>query len=168
MTMAARTAWIYGTCAVFALAPRLAQAQDLGIAVGKRAPGAVVQTLSGKPVDLGSYVGKAPLLIEFWATWCPQCHALEPALLAAYRKYGSKVRFIGVAVSIRQSPEKIRAYAAKHRLEHELLFDAEGNAAEAYDAPATSYVVVINRAGTIVYTGLGGDQDLDAAVRKAF
>ena len=144
-----------------------ARAQDLGIAVGKRAPSAVVQTLSGKPVDLGSYVGKGPMLIEFWATWCPQCHALEPALLAAQKKYGSRVRFVGVAVSIRQSPEKIRAYATKHGLKHELLFDAEGNAASVYDAPATSYVVVVNKAGTIVYTGLGGDQDLEAAIKKA-
>jgi thiol-disulfide isomerase/thioredoxin len=153
--------------AMLGLAPRLASGQDLGIAVGQRAPSAVVQTLSGKAVDLGSYVGKGPLLIEFWATWCPQCHALEPALLAAHRKYGSRVRFIGVAVSIRQSPAKIRAYAAKHGLKHELLFDADGNAADVYDAPATSYVVVVNKAGTIVYTGLGGDQDLEAAIRKA-
>jgi len=168
MTTVARTAWIYGMCAVLALTPLFVQAQGVGIAVGQRAPGAVVQTLSGQPVNLGSYVGKTPLLIEFWATWCPQCHALEPALLAAHRKYGSKVRFIGLAVSIRQSPERIRAYAAKHGLEHELLFDAEGNAADVYDAPATSYVVVVNKAGTIVYTGVGGDQDLEAAIRKAF
>jgi peroxiredoxin len=153
--------------ALLLYAPLAVRGQDLGIAVGKRAPAAIVQTLTGKTVDLGNYVGKGPMLIEFWATWCPQCHELEPALLAAHRKYGSKVRFVGVAVSIRQSPEKIRAYAAKHGLKHELLFDAEGNAADVYDAPATSYVVVVNKAGTIVYTGLGGDQNLEAAIRKA-
>jgi len=32
--------------------------------------------------------------------------------------------------------------------------------------PATSYIVVVDRGGTIVYTGLGGEQDLEAAVRK--
>ena len=36
----------------------------------------------------------------------------------------------------------------------------------AYDVPATSYVVVINKAGKVVYTGLGGDQDLEAAIKK--
>jgi thiol-disulfide isomerase/thioredoxin len=165
--MTRRSAIVFGLVATFAAVSSSAGAQALGIAVGKRAPAAVVQTLSGKPIDLGSYVGKGPMLIEFWATWCPQCHELEPALLAAHRKYGSRVRFVGVAVSIRQSPAKIRAYAAKHGLKHELLFDAEGNAADVYDAPATSYVVVVNKAGTIVYTGLGGDQDLEAAIRKA-
>jgi len=36
-----------------------------------------------------------------------------------------------------------------------------------YDVPATSYVVVVNKAGKVVYTGLGGKQDLEAAIKKA-
>ena len=142
-------------------------AQDLGIEVGKQAPGALVRTLDGKPVDIGQYVGKTPMFIEFWATWCPKCRDLEPALLAAQKKYGSRVKFIGVAVSINQTPERVKAYTAKHGLVHQIVFDAEGNAASAYDAPATSYVVVVNRKGKVVYTGLGGDQNLDAAIKKA-
>ena len=37
----------------------------------------------------------------------------------------------------------------------------------AYDVPATSYVVVIDKTGKIVYTGVGGTQNLDAAIKKA-
>lgn len=152
---------------MFATMSRPAGAQEIGIAVGKRAPSAIVQTLDGKAVDLGSYVGRTPMLIQFWATWCPQCHELQPALLAAQKKYAGKMKFIGVAVSIRQSPARLKAYVAKHKLTHEILFDANANASDAYDVPATSYVVVVNRKGDIVYTGLGGDQNLDAAIRKA-
>ncbi|MEO5580620.1 MAG: TlpA disulfide reductase family protein [Gemmatimonadaceae bacterium] len=144
-----------------------ARAQDIGITVGKRAPSAIVKTLDGKSVDLGSFVGRTPMLIEFWATWCPQCHELEPTLLAAQKKYGSKVKFIGVAVSIRQSPARLKAYQTKHKLPYEILFDADANASDAYEVPATSYVVVVNRKGDVVYTGLGGSQNLEAAIRKA-
>lgn len=149
------------------LSARSAAAQEIGIAVGKRAPAAIVKTLDGKSVDLGSFVGRTPMLIEFWATWCPQCHELEPALLAAQKKYAGKVKFIGVAVSIRQSPARLKAYVAKHKLTHEILFDADANASDAYEVPATSYVVVVNRKGEVVYTGLGGSQNLEAAIRKA-
>lgn len=142
-------------------------AQDLGIEVGKRAPSAVVRTLDGKPVDLGAYVGKTPMLLEFWATWCSNCRHLEPALLAAEKKYGLRMKFIGVAVSVNQTPARVKAYSAKHKLKHLIVFDTEGNAADAYDAPATSYVVVVDRTGKVVYTGLGGDQNLEAAIRKA-
>lgn len=142
-------------------------AQEIGIAIGKRAPSAIVQTLDGKAVDLGSYVGRAPMLIEFWATWCPQCHELEPTLVAAQKKYAGKMKFIGVAVSIRQSPGRLKAYQAKHKLPYEILFDANANASDAYEVPATSYVVIVDRRGKIVYTGLGGSQNLEAAIRKA-
>ncbi len=143
-------------------------AQDLGIDVGKRAPAAIVTTLDGKKLDIGSYVGKTPMFIEFWATWCPRCRDLEPSLLAAEKKYGSRMKFIGVAVSINQTPERVKAYTEKHGLRHQIVFDSDGNAAEAYDAPATSYVVVVDRSGKVVYTGLGGDQDLEAAIKKGF
>ena len=143
------------------------RAQDLGIEVGKRAPAAVVRTLDGKKVDLGSYVGKTPIFMEFWAVWCPNCRHLEPALAAAQEKYGSRMKFIGVAVAINQSPERVKAYSEKHGFKHEILFDTDGNAAEAYDPPATSYIVVVDKTGKIVYTGVGGDQNIEAAIKKA-
>ena len=43
----------------------------------------------------------------------------------------------------------------------------DGEATAAYKVPHTSYVVVIDRAGKVVYTGVGGKQDIEAALRKA-
>ena len=144
------------------------QAQETGLPVGSKAPtSTIVETLDGKPFDIGQYIGKTPVLIEFWATWCPNCKQLEPTMIETAKKYGSKVKFIGVAVSVNQSPERVKLYAEKHALPLEVYFDRKGTATDAYDAAATSYVVVMDRSGMVVYTGLGGSQNLDAAVKKA-
>lgn len=150
-----------------ALGPRVARAQDMGIEIGAKAPAAAVETLDGKPANLSQFVGKMPVLIEFWATWCPNCHELEPHLKEVAQKYANQVRFVGVSVSVNQSPERVRAYVAKHGMPGDQLFDTKGNATGAYDVPATSYVVVLDRSGKVVYTGLGGDQDLEKAIKKA-
>lgn len=147
--------------------PRVAAAQDLGLPVGSKAPAVTVHGLDGKPVDLARYIGKTPLLIEFWATWCANCRELMPALAAAEKKFGKRVKFLTLAVAINQSPERVRRYVAAHKMPYEMLYDTEGNAAAAFDAPATSYVVVIDRTGRIVYTGVGGKQNLEAAIAKA-
>jgi thiol-disulfide isomerase/thioredoxin len=144
-----------------------AAAQGVGLPLGTQGPPAPVQTMDGKPADLADYVGKGPVLIEFWATWCANCEELEPAMAAAKKKYGDRVRFLGVAVSLNQSPARVKAYAERHQLPIEVLWDVEGKAADAYRAPATSYVVVLDAAGKVVYTGVGGKQDLDAAIGKA-
>jgi len=144
-----------------------AMAQDLGIEVGAQAPSVTVQSLDGKQVDLSRYIGKTPMLIEFWATWCPNCRELMPTLLSAEKKYGKRVKFVAIAVAINQSPERVRRWVAANPLPHDTYYDVEGKAAGAFDAPATSYVVVIDKTGRVVYTGLGGKQDLEAAVRKA-
>jgi thiol-disulfide isomerase/thioredoxin len=149
------------------LAATPALAQDLGIDVGARAPIVTVQSLDGKQIDLGKYIGKTPMLIEFWATWCPNCRELMPTLLAAEKKFGKQVKFVALAVAINQSPEKVRRWLAAHPLPHDTFYDVDGKAAGAFDAPATSYVVVLDKTGRVVYTGLGGTQNLEAAIRKA-
>jgi thiol-disulfide isomerase/thioredoxin len=144
-----------------------AAAQDLGIEVGSRAPAVIVNSLDGKQVDLGKYIGKTPMLIEFWATWCENCRELMPTLLEAEKRFGKKVKFVALAVAINQSPERVRRFIVAHPLPHETFYDTDGRAAGAFDAPATSYVVVLDKTGRVVYTGLGGKQNLEAALKKA-
>ena len=143
------------------------QSQDIGLELGTTPPAAKVETLDGQPANLSEYVGKKPALLEFWATWCSNCAKLEPHMLAMHKKYGDKVEFIGVAVSINQSVPRVKAYVEKHQIPWRQLFDRKGEAGGAYDAPATSYVVVLDKAGKVIYTGLGGDQDLESALKKA-
>lgn len=146
---------------------RPAAAQDLGIDVGAAAPVVTVQSLDGKEINLGKYIGKTPVLIEFWATWCSNCKELMPTLLDVEKKFGKQVKFVALAVAINQSPEKVRRFLAAHPLPHDTFYDVDGKAAGAFDAPATSYVVVLDKNGRVVYTGVGGKQNLEAAIRKA-
>ena len=154
-------------CVARAAAPALAAQDEIGVPVGAAAPGAVVHTLDGKSVNLDQYIGKSPVVLEFWATWCSNCKELEPKFLDMVKKYSPKVTFVDVAVSVNQSPERVKLYAQKYHYTQAMVYDTDGNAVSAYNVPATSYVVVINKAGKVVYTGLGGDQDLEGAIKRA-
>jgi thiol-disulfide isomerase/thioredoxin len=146
-------------------APNLA-AQESGIAVGTRAPVVAVNDLDGKPVDLGQYIGKRPVFLEFWATWCEQCEALLPRLRAAQAAYGSQVEFFGVNVTVNQSPERVRKYLQEHEPGFRPLYDDQGTSIRAFQVPATSYVVILDRTGKVAYTGSGGSQEFDGVLRK--
>lgn len=144
---------------------RQAPAQESGIAVGARAPVVTVNDLDGRPVDLGQYIGKKPVFLEFWATWCELCEELLPQIRAAQAAYGSKVEFIGVNVTVNQSPERVRKYLESHKPGFRTLYDTEGTSIRAYQVPATSYVVIVDRAGKVAYTGSGGTQDFERVLR---
>jgi len=141
-------------------------AQDVGLGVGAKAPAVTVQDLDGKPVDLGRYLGREPLVLEFWATWCPLCQALEPSLKAAHAHYGGAVRFVAIGVGVNQSPASIRRHLAAHPLPFPVLYDATGAAVRAYAAPTTSYIVVVDKTGRVTYTGAGAEQDIAAVLAK--
>jgi thiol-disulfide isomerase/thioredoxin len=152
--------------AIAIAAPSLVLSQESGIAVGSAAPAAVVETLDGGSVDLATYIAKGPVLLQFWATWCGNCRALEPRMQAAMQKYGDRVKFVAVAVSVNQSVERIKAYRDAHKMTQDIVYDRKGNATDAYEVPATSYVVMIDSKGKVVYTGVGSDQDIEAAIKK--
>lgn len=142
-------------------------AQDLGIKVGATAPGAPVETLDGAATDLATILAGKTTVMEFWATWCPNCKQLEPTIAAAHAKYKDRVQFLAVAVSLNQSVERVKAYQQRFKLPFTFVYDRRGDASEAYDAPATSYIVIVNAAGKVTYTGVGGRQDLDTAIAAA-
>ncbi len=145
---------------------RSAVAQDSGIAMGTKAPGGPLETLDGKAVDLASYLGKGPVVLEFWATWCGNCKQLEPAMRAAMTQYGAQVQFITVAVSVNQSLARVQAWQKANNLPGLMLYDRKGIVSGAYDVPATSYVVILNKAGVVTYTGVGGAQKIAEQLQR--
>jgi thiol-disulfide isomerase/thioredoxin len=140
--------------------------QETALELGDSAPRVVVHDLDGKPVDLGRYIGTKPVFLEFWATWCESCQELLPRVRAAQKAYGSKVEFIGINVVVNQSPAGVRQYLGTHAPGFRTLYDDEGNSTRAYQVPATSYVVIIDRGGKVVYTGIGGTQSFDRVLRQ--
>ncbi|MEJ2501852.1 MAG: TlpA disulfide reductase family protein [Gemmatimonadota bacterium] len=139
-------------------------AQDDGIAVGATPEPVVIETLDGEPVDLGEIVGSRPVLVEFWATWCAVCRALEPAMQAAHDAHGEDVEFIVVAAAVAQTREQVQQHLERHALPGRVLWDTEGRATRAFQAPGTGYIVVLDEEGKVAYTGTGADQDLVAAL----
>jgi len=165
--MRARRATTLIAFATIALTSRTATAQEGGIALGAEAPSARVVTLDGKSVNLADYYDGKPVVLEFWATWCPLCKKMEPAMEAARQRHGDNVLFISIGVSANQTAERQREYVDKQHLSGKFLFDADGAATHAFSVPHTSYIVVIDKSRHVVYTGVGSDQDIEAAIKKA-
>ena len=165
-----RGAWSVTVLAALLLAtpgrPLAAQEDEIGIAIGARPPAVTIEDLDGRPVDLGQIVGKKPVLLEFWATWCPLCAALLPRIEETHARYGNQVEFVAIAVAVNQTQATIKRHLGTHPMALRVLWDTNGNATRAFQAPSTSYVVVLDAKGTVAYTGVGAEQNIEAAVRR--
>lgn len=154
---------------LLAASPAAARGQDpddVGIPVGSTPAAPKIEDLAHNQVDLARYVGHGPVLLEFWAQWCPICKELEPKMTAAHAKYGKQVTFIAVSVAVNETPASIQKHLAGHPMPYQVLWDSGGNATRAFQAVATSYVVILNAKGAVAYTGTGSDQDIDGALAK--
>ncbi|MGB3289492.1 MAG: TlpA disulfide reductase family protein [Burkholderiaceae bacterium] len=77
--------------------------------------------LDDKQVGLDSYLGK-PLVLNFWATWCPPCVKEMPDLDALHQKH-TQVQFVGLAVD---TAVNVRKFGEKVRVSYPLLIAGHG------------------------------------------
>lgn len=161
-----RCAVVLGLLASWPLESVLAQ-DDVGLPLGRIPAAAQVQDTSGATVDLSRHVGKRPVVVEFWATWCQICATLLPRMEAAQRRYGGQVDFVVIGVGVNQSLNSMKRHIARHPEPFTYYFDNTGAAVRAFEAPATGVIVALDARGRVVYSGAGEDQDLVAIARRA-
>lgn len=141
-------------------------AQEEGITVGSKAPVVTIPDLDGRAVDLGQFIGRKPVFLEFWATWCPICEELLPRVRTARARYGDRVTFIGVNVAVNQTRDRVRRYLRQHDVPFQVVYDEEGVSTRAFDAPQTSYIVIVDAEGKVAYTGVGTEQKFEDALAR--
>lgn len=138
----------------------------LGIEHGARPAPLKLAAIGGESVDLSASFGERPVVLQFWASWCPKCEALEPEMIAAHEEFGDRVDFFGVAVAVGQNPKRVARHLEDHPLPFPMLWDADGEATRRFEAPTTSYVVILDADGRVAYTGVDADQDIRAALTE--
>lgn len=136
----------------------------LGLPPGTPAPDALVEDMEGNSVSLLEIIGGRPALIEFWASWCEQCEALQPEIDRVQERFGEQVSVVAVAVAVSQSRRRVRRHVERHSHGYPYVYDASGEAVRAYRALTTAIVVLVDGEGRVVSTGAGPDQELVEAV----
>lgn len=143
------------------------RAQEVSLPLGTQGPAAALEDLDGNPVDLLDFVEEGkPALIEFWASWCHECEALDPVMAQVQETFGDRASVVAVAVAVSQSQRRVKRHVEDQSTSHTFLWDGEGNAVRNYKVPGTSVVVILDSQGKVAYTGSGPDQDLLGAMEK--
>ena len=139
---------------------------EVGLPIGTPGPSATLEDLAGNSVELLDYVDGKATLLEFWASWCENCEALQPQLDQIAVEYGDRVNIVAVAVAVAQSRRRVRRHVDEHEPGYPYLWDEGGEAVRAYEALTTSVVVILDEQGNVAYTGVGSRQDLVGAISE--
>ncbi|OGO40160.1 MAG: hypothetical protein A2147_11085, partial [Chloroflexi bacterium RBG_16_57_8] len=102
----------------------------IGTGVGNYAPNFNLVDLNGEGVSLADFAGK-PVLINFWASWCPPCREEMPYLQQIYDEQSGK-GLVVLAINIQESPARVRQFLSENNLSIPVLFDLTGNTSEDY------------------------------------
>jgi len=110
-----------------------------------------LQDLHGEEVSLHRFIGKKPVLLVFWATWCPHCNEAVPKINRLHNDPATGDRLQILALDFLESREKVGSFVRTKAVAYPVLLDRKGAAARAYRVVGIPTYVLIDRAGRIVY-----------------
>jgi thiol-disulfide isomerase/thioredoxin len=115
----------------------------------------------GEPVSLKAAIGKKPVYMKFWATWCLECRQELPHLEQTYQKYRDKLAIYAVNLNINETDEYIKKLQQKHTLTIPIVMDNNGSIAGNFQFQGTPFHVLIDATGKVVYTTYKDDEALE-------
>jgi len=124
-----------------------------GYAKPMPAPDFSLENLQGKMVDMRHHRGQVTL-INFWATWCPNCRKESPCFEKLCTQYSAK-GLILFRINSKESRETVEKYLEKESLNVPVLLDKTGKVGRLFGlwAHPTSYL--IDRQGMVRYRAVG-------------
>ena len=127
-------------------------AADL-LKAGEKAPDFTIGDLDRKDVTFSSITKGKYVVLDFWASWCPDCRKDMPKMKELYEKYGSDVVFVGV--SLDTDAEKWTKYVSDNALDWTQLSELkkwkkETTVPELYNVNWIPSTYVIDKKGKVV------------------
>ena len=151
---------------VFWDADRPPRAWEEAPRLGYLAPEIALVDLRGERISLRGLRGR-PVLLNFWASWCPPCRAEIPALQEFYERYRGDVAVVGVNWS--ESPEEVRTFLERFGVGYPNLLDRQGKAFVTYRLTGVPTTFFLDEQGLIrgVWFGpLGSPEEIAAGFAR--
>lgn len=114
----------------------------------------------GNSVLLSDFFGK-PIVINFWATWCPWCIYEFPAYEKLYEEYGDRIQFMMVDLCDGQyeTAEKALAFIEENGFTFPVYFDANDYSYFNFGYTGIPASVFVGADGVIVWADMGAMEE---------
>lgn len=112
-----------------------------------------LKDLDGNPVRLSDFRGKI-ILLNFWATWCPECRIEMPSMQKLHSRF-KDYNFVLVSISIKESASEVKNFFKKYKLTFIGLLDSDGEVGSQMAIRAIPTTFILDKNGKIAGTIMG-------------
>lgn len=96
-----------------------------------------------------------PVIVNFWATWCPPCREEMPSMQRAWERLQAEGVSL-LAVNVGEDSDTVFQFTGSYPVEFPILFDGDGAVSGAWPMLGLPTTFVIDPQGRIAYRAIGG------------
>lgn len=120
---------------------------------GQLAPNFAFQYPNGDTFTLADFRGQ-PVIVNFWATWCPPCRREMPGLVKAYEQYKDDGLMI-LEVDVAEPPEAVAQFVQEYNMTMPVILDQRQEVTRLYRTDSFPTSFFIDKDGVIQVRWVG-------------
>jgi thiol-disulfide isomerase/thioredoxin len=93
----------------------------------------ILENEAGQIVKFENFLGKKPVYLKFWATWCKPCMEQMPHFQHAYEQYGDKIQFVAINIDLNDDAHSVAKVKERFSLSMPLFTDLTAQVAKHYE-----------------------------------
>jgi peroxiredoxin len=103
---------------------------------------------------LSEFRGK-PVIVNFWATWCPPCREEMPSMQRAWEQVREE-GIVMLAINVGEDEDTIFQFTANYPVEFPLLMDTDASVVQSWPIRGLPTTFVVDTEGKLAYRAIGG------------
>ena len=106
--------------------------------------------LNKEPLSINyTFKEKKPILVHFWATWCPVCKVEAPNIQTLSKYYNV------ITIAVKSDKQEIARYMQQNNLDFNVIDDRDGKIAQRFNIAVYPTTFIYNKEKKLIFSEVG-------------
>jgi len=130
----------------------LLAAPCMAAGIGDKLTVFTAQSMAGKSIKIEDLLDEGPVMLVFWASWCPNCAREMPRIQELLKtEPGRTLQVVGINVGHNESEVRARQFIRRTGMDFPVIYDLQSKITMQHKVFSVPTILIADRDGNVVF-----------------